>query len=465
VSFVEQFGRPLVKEDLLFSAVGVAPGQLWVGTLGGGLRRIDGRGATPQDTRHLTQLDGLPSNLVVALAVGPDGALWAATDKGVSRLREAGDTVTLTIFAALDGLALPVRDVAVDAQGTAWLATNGGLFRILPQGGRLQGVVLDSVSQPVEGVDVIVQGTPFRAVTDAAGRFVLANLPLGPQHLLIDASLAVRGPFTLVERDVVVTPESPSLEIVVAAPVQGRQLVRVSGEGQTAVVGTTLPLPLEVAVQDSQGHPVPGTVVIFTILTGNGALASPTVTTGTDGRAATVVTVGTTAGVNRVEARAVGLAPVIFTATGNADRATARLIQVSGNNQVGNPGEELPEPLVVRLEDQFRNPVSAEPVRATIVKGTGTILSDSSPSPSQSQASATIETDAQGQAAFRLQPEVNEGVTVVAVEAPALPQVAPVQFIAVVGFLFPVDIAIEGDGHLVLRFIIDAQVMLPPPAS
>ena len=89
VSFVEQFGRPLVKEDLIFSAVAVAPGQLWVGTLGGGLRRIDGRGVSPQEFWHLTQLDGLSSNLIVALAVSPDGALWAATDKGVSRLREA----------------------------------------------------------------------------------------------------------------------------------------------------------------------------------------------------------------------------------------------------------------------------------------------------------------------------------------------------------------------------------------
>jgi len=139
VSFVEQFGRPLVKEDLLFSAVAVAPGQLWVGTLGGGLRRIDGRGASPQETRHLTRLDGLPSNLIVALVVGPDGALWIATDKGASRLRDEDGTVTLTTFAALDGLALPVRDVAVDAGGTAWFATDGGLFRLVPQGGRCRG--------------------------------------------------------------------------------------------------------------------------------------------------------------------------------------------------------------------------------------------------------------------------------------------------------------------------------------
>src|SRR5206468_11777378 len=173
VSFVAQFGRPRVKEDLLFSAVAVAPGQLWVGTLGGGLRRIDGRGTAPQDTRHLTQLDGLPSNLIMALAVGPDGALWVTTDKGVSRLRETGVAVTLTTFAALDGLALPVRDVAVDAVGTVWLATDGGLLRIVPQGGRLQGVVGDPSAQPVVGADVTLRGTPFHAVTDATGQFVL----------------------------------------------------------------------------------------------------------------------------------------------------------------------------------------------------------------------------------------------------------------------------------------------------
>ena len=132
----------------------------------------------------------------------------------MSRLQDRGDTPAITHFSALDGLAWPVRDVAIDAQGIAWLATDGGLFRILPQGGRIEGVLLDTASRPVGGVDVIVQGTPFRAVTDAAGHFVLANLPSGPQRLLIDASLAVGGPFTLVERDVVVTTESQTLEAV-----------------------------------------------------------------------------------------------------------------------------------------------------------------------------------------------------------------------------------------------------------
>ena len=85
VSFVEAFGSPLVKEDLIFSLVEDGQGRLWAGTLGGGLRRVESRQGVPQDTRHLTRADGLASNLIFALAVAPDGAIWAATDEGVSR--------------------------------------------------------------------------------------------------------------------------------------------------------------------------------------------------------------------------------------------------------------------------------------------------------------------------------------------------------------------------------------------
>src|SRR5262249_32705131 len=129
VSFVTAFGRPLVKEDVIFSLVVDRQNRLWVGTLGGGLRRIEGG----KETLHLTRSDGLSSNLVFALAVGPDDTVWAATDEGVSRLREVEGKVTITNVSALDGLGLPVRAVAVDAAGTVWLATDGGLFQISPQ--------------------------------------------------------------------------------------------------------------------------------------------------------------------------------------------------------------------------------------------------------------------------------------------------------------------------------------------
>ena len=149
VSFVEAFGRPLVKEDLIFSAVEDAQGRLWVGTLGGGLRRIEMRDGVPQDTLHLTRQEGLGSNLILALAVGPDGAVWAATDEGVSRLRpSAASTVEITNFSALENVPGPVRKVAVDAAGTVWLATDAGLFRLQPGGGSGAGGTGRAASGP-----------------------------------------------------------------------------------------------------------------------------------------------------------------------------------------------------------------------------------------------------------------------------------------------------------------------------
>jgi parallel beta-helix repeat protein len=135
VSFVEAFGRPLVKEDLSFSLVEDNQGRLWLGTLGGGLRRIEVRDGVPQDTLHLTRQEGLGSNLILALAVGPDGAVWVGTDEGVSRVRAPDTTAEITNFSGLENVPGPVRDVAVDAAGTVWLATDAGLFRLQPGGG------------------------------------------------------------------------------------------------------------------------------------------------------------------------------------------------------------------------------------------------------------------------------------------------------------------------------------------
>jgi hypothetical protein len=111
---------------------------------------------------------------------------------------------------------------------------------------------------------------------------------------------------------------------------------------------------------------------------------------------------------------------------------------VAGNNQSALPGQELPTPLVVRLEDQFGRPVAGEILTATLVQGDADFLSD-----------ATAVTDAQGQARFRLQ--MGQGATdlVVEVAAPARPQVAPVRFLAIIGTVdtpgVPLDVAVAGD--------------------
>ena len=84
---------------------------------------------------HALVYTALTTYLVRALALGPDGAVWAATDEGVSRLRERHGAVEITNFAGLENVPGPVRDMVIDATGTVWLATDAGLFRLQPGGG------------------------------------------------------------------------------------------------------------------------------------------------------------------------------------------------------------------------------------------------------------------------------------------------------------------------------------------
>ena len=263
VSFIETFGQRLIKQEIISGVVENPREQLWAGTLGGGLRRIE----AGQNTLQLTRQEGLGSNLILALAQAPavpqapeaSRLLWVASEEGVSRLHEDGGVLTITNFSALDGFplqngrVLPVRDVAVDQDGTAWLATDGGLWRVVLPGGVVEGVVRDPTGQAIAEVDVIVPGTPYRAATDAAGRFVLAHLPAGRQRVQFDGRIAAGGSFASVEREVEVTGGQQQLEPVVLTPA-ALKLVRRSGDGQTVVVGRTLAQPLVVAVQNQQGR-------------------------------------------------------------------------------------------------------------------------------------------------------------------------------------------------------------------
>src|SRR2546425_634072 len=54
------------------------------------------------------------------------------------------------------------------------------------------------------------------------------------------------------------------------SPPQIANLVRLAGDGQTAPIGSLLPLPLVVRVEDQHGVPLEGAVITFTVTTGSG---------------------------------------------------------------------------------------------------------------------------------------------------------------------------------------------------
>jgi ligand-binding sensor domain-containing protein len=111
-----------VNPNYISSSVFDREGRLWVGTMGGGLARFDGKRWTSYTTR-----DGLGGDVVYALALDrARNVLWIGTNEGVSRY----DFRTFTNFRKDDGLfESAVYAVAVDPAGAKWFGSYGRVSR------------------------------------------------------------------------------------------------------------------------------------------------------------------------------------------------------------------------------------------------------------------------------------------------------------------------------------------------
>jgi len=109
-------------------------GAIWVGTVAHGLFRIaaDGR------INRLGTADGLPNNRVLALHEDFEGSLWVGTNGGLFRLREA-PFVTYTRRQGLAGNF--VRVVMPHSDGSLWVGTSEGVSRLFD--GRIEPVTID----------------------------------------------------------------------------------------------------------------------------------------------------------------------------------------------------------------------------------------------------------------------------------------------------------------------------------
>src|SRR5262249_41676121 len=152
------------------------------------------------------------------------------------------------------------------------------------------------------------------------------------------------------------------------------------------------------------------------VITGQGTLTPQTATTDADGQAASLLTLGTTAGGGRGQARAggggVGVSPAAV-----PGGARGPPVAGVGGRRSGGPGGVRPPPPVVRLENQFGAPVAGEALTATIIQGTGELIT----AQTSSTTAVSTQSNAQGEAAFRLRAGAQAEDIVVEVAAPALP--------------------------------------------
>ena len=168
----------------------------------------------------------------------------------------------------------------------------------------------------------------FTAVAKDAGGNVLAGTPviwtsLDPTIATITApaagtgvALNVRGTARIMAQ--LLSGASDTVQVIVTLPAS--QLVKPasgSGDGQTAIAGTLLPLPLVAKVAASDGTGISGTTVNFAVASGGGLLTNVAVVTDGSGLAQTAWTLGAAAGVQTVTATAGTLtgSPLTYTAT------------------------------------------------------------------------------------------------------------------------------------------------------
>jgi signal transduction histidine kinase len=98
-------------------------GVLWAGTDGDGIYRI-----AAGSTTRWTDRDGLTNNFIRAIAQDRDRSMWVATDGGLSRLVGEGDHPLIVNYEEKDGLALSsTRSLLEDRRGDLWIGTDRGL--------------------------------------------------------------------------------------------------------------------------------------------------------------------------------------------------------------------------------------------------------------------------------------------------------------------------------------------------
>jgi hypothetical protein len=114
-------------------------------------------------------------------------------------------------------------------------------------------------------------------------------------------------------------------------PTVATRIAASGGTGQTASIGSVLPVPLSVLITDEADNPVPDVSVSWSVLDGGGTV-TPTSTSNSSGTASATFSLGTTLGQQRAQAEAAGLSPVVFTATAIA--AGTGLNVVGGGNNV-----------------------------------------------------------------------------------------------------------------------------------
>ena len=374
------------------------------------LEVFSGNGQSAETDQHLTnplivrvldQNSAVLSGVTVSFTVNPTSGVLTPTsattgsDGQASTTLQLGSTAgTYTVTASVSGITQQATftATATEPPRAATLEQGSGDGQSGETGHHLTDplivTVLDQYGNPLPDVTVSFSVNPTDGVLNPASATTDSNgeastlLQLGGTvgEYIVTASVSGVSSVTFTATATAPPPPPPPARVATTLEV-------FSGDSQTAETNQHLTNPLIVKVLDQDSAALSGVEVSFSVSPNDGVLSPTSATTDADGQASTALQLGSTAGTYTVTASAAGIAQrVTFTATATEPPRSTTLRKISGDYQEKEAYQHLPNPLVVKVLDQYGAALPDATVSFSVNPSVGVL----------SPASAT--TDADGQA-------------------------------------------------------------------
>jgi 5-hydroxyisourate hydrolase-like protein (transthyretin family) len=310
-------------------------------------------------------------------SVAPDTATTNADGRASFQLAmgthvgSATAEVRVTTAGGKRTLSAPVQFTAVSSDANELLLVAGDA-QSAPAGAPLADPlvvqVTDAFANPIPGV-------PITWSADAGGSLSQTTTPTGEDGLAsVELTL---GPGAGIQHTTASAPGlagSPVSFTHTALAGAATILEAVSGDGQHALVGTSLPDPLVVRARDAAGNPVEGLPVAWVVGTGGGSPAPQTSKTDGQGLATTLWTLGPGEGQNTLTAVVSGVGTVGFTAMADPGTPPGLSLEVQPPATAARGVALSPRPLVqLREPDGAVRHKGGVAVSVALVAGGGTL--------------------------------------------------------------------------------------------
>ncbi|MEO8000902.1 MAG: two-component regulator propeller domain-containing protein [Arenimonas sp.] len=138
--------HPEMGSDDIWAMTSTADGALWFGTFGGGLHRMDTTGKIKRFMPVKNNLNSLPADTILSLAVDTKDRLWIGTTKGLC-FWNGTKFIRIRSGELLDTFILQLLG---DKDGSIWVGTKKGLLHLSATGDKIGEVLLPE--KPITGL-------------------------------------------------------------------------------------------------------------------------------------------------------------------------------------------------------------------------------------------------------------------------------------------------------------------------